>query len=186
MKKIQNGFADYYYLDEDGKVYNSQTQNYIKKYSHSYKLRTEEGKLKSISIKRLYKIVYDKEFCIDNIKDLQNEVWKEIRDTKGYYDVSSCGRVKSYHGYEAIILETNKNKGGYDRVDIIVDGIRQTKLVSHLVAYAFLPMPEKPFMQLHHINLDKNDNRLSNLQWLTKLDHIKLHKEIKQKNERKI
>ena len=184
MKKIQNGFADYYYLDEDGKVYNSQTQNYIKKYSHSYKLRTEEGELKSISIKRLYKTVYNKQFCIDNIKDLQNEVWKEIRDTKGYYYVSSCGRVKSYHGYEAIILETNKNKGGYDRVDIIVDGIRQTKLVSHLVAYAFLPMPQKPFMQLHHKDLNKNNNNVSNLQWLSKLDHIKLHKEIKQKNER--
>ena len=62
MKKIQNGFADYYYLDEKGKVYNRQTQKYINKYKHSYKLRTEEGELKSISIKRLYKIVYDKQF----------------------------------------------------------------------------------------------------------------------------
>ena len=44
MKKIQNGFADYYYLDEEGKVYNSQSQKYIKKYNkHSYKLKTKEG-----------------------------------------------------------------------------------------------------------------------------------------------
>ena len=34
MKKIQNGFADYYYLDEEGKVYNSKAQKYIKKYKH--------------------------------------------------------------------------------------------------------------------------------------------------------
>lgn len=184
MKKIENGFADYYYLDEEGKVYNSKAQKYINKYKHSYKLKTKEGELKSIAIKRLYKMVYNKQFCIDNIKDLQNEVWKEIRDTNGYYYVSSCGRVKSYHGYEAIILETNKNKGGYDRVDIIVDGIRQTKLVSHLVAYAFLPMPQKPFMELHHKDLNRNNNNANNLQWLSKLDHIKLHKEIKYKNER--
>ena len=183
MKKIENGFADYYYLDEEGKVYNSQSQKYIKKYNkHSYKLKTKEGDLKSISTKRLYKIVYDKQFCIDNIKDLQNEVWKEIRDTNGYYYVSSCGRVKSYHGYEAIILETNKNKGGYDRVDIIVDSIRQTKLVSHLVAYAFLPMPEKPFMQLHHKDLNRNNNQVRNLQWLSKIDHIKLHAQLRERS----
>ena len=184
MKKIENGFADYYYLDEEGKVYNSQKQKYIKKYKYSYKLKTKEGYLKSISTKRLYKIVYDKQFCIDNIKDLQNEIWKEIKDTNSYYYVSSCGRIKSYHGYEAIILETNRNKSGYDRVDIIVDGIRQTKLVSHLVAYAFLPMPEKPFMELHHKDLNKNNNNVNNLQWLSKMDHIKLHKEIKQKNDK--
>ena len=65
MKKIENGFADYYYLDEEGKVYNSQSQKYIRKYVHSYKLRTKEGDLKSISIKRLYKI----QICRDKIKD---------------------------------------------------------------------------------------------------------------------
>ena len=92
--------------------------------------------------------------------------------------------MKSYHGYKSVLLRTNRNKGGYDRVDIRIDGIRQTKLVSHLVAYTFLPIPDKPFMEIHHKDLNKNNNNVSNLQWLSKMDHIKLHKEIKQKNDK--
>ena len=39
-------------------------------------------------------------------------------------------------------------------------------------------------MEIHHKDLNKNNNNVSNLQWLSKMDHIKLHKEIKQKNDK--
>ena len=42
-----------------------------------------------------YKDIYNKPFCKDNIKDLENEEWKEIRGTDSYYLISNMGRVKS-------------------------------------------------------------------------------------------
>ena len=184
MKQINGVFKSRYYLTQKGQIYDRQNNHYLKKYSHnSYRLKTVNGQYKSISLKELYRNVYNKQFCIDDIENLQNEEWKEIKDTKGFYYVSTCGRVKSYHGYKSVLLRTNRNKGGYDRVDIRIDGIRQTKLVSHLVAYTFLPMPDKPFMQLHHIDLDKNNNRVSNLQWLSKADHKKIHQKIREEKD---
>ena len=184
MKQINGIYSKNYYLTQNGQIYDTQKECYLSTYSHhSYRLKTTNGQIKSISLKQLYREIYNKQFCIDNIENLQNEEWKEIEGTRGIYYVSNLGRVKSYHAYESIILRTNRNKGGYDRVDINIDGIRQTKLVHLLVAYAFLPMPEKPFMEIHHKDLNKNNNNMNNLQWLSKLDHIKLHKEIKQKNE---
>lgn len=49
-------------------------------------------------------MAYNKEFCIDNIKNLFNEEWHEIQGTNGKYLISNCGRVKSLCGYIAILL----------------------------------------------------------------------------------
>lgn len=48
-------------------------------------------------------------------------------------------------------------------------------LASHLVAAAYLPEPEEPNMELHHINGNPSDNRPSNLVWLTKEQHQEAH-----------
>ena len=54
MKQIKNNFADYYYLEEDGRVYNINTKKYLKydKY-HRYKLITQERKNKGNIIKKI-------------------------------------------------------------------------------------------------------------------------------------
>ena len=46
MKNIENGFMSYYYLVEDGKVYNSKTNKSLKLYNNTYSLRTETGETK--------------------------------------------------------------------------------------------------------------------------------------------
>lgn len=50
-------------------------------------------------------MVYNKEFCIDNIENLKDEEWKPIIETDGLYFVSNKGRIKSYHDYKAKILK---------------------------------------------------------------------------------
>ena len=90
MKQVNNGFADYYYLSIEGKVYNSNTKRYVKEDKlHRIRLRTKENELKNISLKDLYKMVYNKEFCIDQIEDLENEEWRYVRDSKEKYLVSN-------------------------------------------------------------------------------------------------
>lgn len=180
MKQINNGYKDYYYLSEDGIIYNSATKSYLKPdTSHKFKLKTIENTYKSISLKSLYRLIYNKNYCEDTIEDLPEEVWKEIPDTNATYFVSSLGRIKSYMGYKAILLKPFSNEAGYLRVDIIENGQRQTKLVHRIVANCFLPAPANIDYQLHHINGKRSSNNVSNLIWLSPYEHRKRHEEMK-------
>lgn len=54
------------------------------------------GKRKKISLKRLYRLVFEKPFCIDDIENLQGEEWKIIDNSNGEYMISNYGRIKSF------------------------------------------------------------------------------------------
>ena len=178
MKQVNNGYADYYYLQEDGSLYNAAADQTVKQSSkHNYIIRTENNERKKVSLKTLYKLVYNKPYSKDCIENLENEQWKEIDDTEGLYFISNKGRVKSLQGYETIILKAFNNQGGYARVDIIEGGKRQTKLIHRLVAAAFLPLPQKLEMQLHHKDFDKDNNAADNLEWLTPAAHSEKHRQ---------
>ena len=177
MKQVNNGYADYYYLLKDGSIYNAKDNNTVRPDTkHLYRLKTIDNKTKKVSLKKLYKLVYNDVYCIDRIDNLDDETWKEIDDTDGLYYISNKGRIKSFQGYEAIILKTFNNASGYARVDIIEEGKRQTKLVHRLVAAAFLPFPKRLDMQLHHKDFNKSNNAADNLEWLTAAEHLKKHK----------
>ena len=68
MKQLNNGYAEYYYLLEDGTVLNYDTGKIIKPDSRKmYRLKIKDGIYKKISIRQLYKTIYNKPFCYDNI-----------------------------------------------------------------------------------------------------------------------
>ena len=183
LQQINNNYADYYYLTEEGTIYNSKTNKYIKPCSNNlFKLKTIEGNYVKISLKKLYKLVFNKCYVIDNIEDLSGEHWKPIERTDNCYYVSDKGRIKSYKGYQAIILKTYLTNG-YERVDIVVDGERSSKLVSRLVAAAFLEQPKSIDMQLHHKSGCKTENNKNNLVWLTPAEHRAEHKRMKEKEQ---
>ena len=176
MLQLSNGFKEYYYLLENGDIYNNVSGKIIKPDKrHLFYLKTNEGNYKKIALKTIYKKLYNKVFCIDKIQNMQNQHWKEINGTDGLNYISDKGRVKSYKGYTAVLLKPYTNQNGYYRVDINIDGYRQTKLVHKLVAQAFLPFPKKLDMQLHHKDNNKNNNQSNNLQWLTASEHAKKH-----------
>lgn len=168
---------------ENGIVYNAAVNKYIypNEKIHKFTLLTIKEQYKTISQKTLYRMIYNKQFCNDNIQNKDNEIWKEIDRTNGVYYISNSGRVKSLKGYNAIILKPFYNKGGYARVDIVQDGKKTTKLIHRLVAAAFLPFPQSIEMQIHHKDFDNTNNAADNLQWLNPAEHRKKHieKEIK-------
>ncbi len=53
-------------------------------------------------------------------------------------------------------------------------------LASHLVAAAYLPEPEEPDMELHHIDGNPANNRPNNLVWLTKEQHQEAHRKMRE------
>lgn len=178
MVNLIQPFKNCYYLCENGTIYNSETGKIIKPDKrHNFYLYTEAGTKKYISQMKLYRQLYNKEYCIDDTENLEGEQWKEVTDTKGKYFVSNKGRIKSLQYYKAMILKPYINQGGYLRVDIDIEGSRRSVLVHRLVAAAFLPLPERIDLQLHHKDLNKNNNAADNLEWLTAADHRKKHNE---------
>lgn len=93
-----------------------------------------------------------------------NEIWKDIKEYEGLYQVSNLGRVKRVETDR--ILKGQNNSTGYLRVRLYKNNIAYNMRVHRLVAEAFIPNPDnKP--QVNHIDEDKTNNSLANLEWMT-------------------
>lgn len=69
-------------------------------------------------------------------------------------------------------IATAINKWGYVTCNIRVGGKSKNVPAHRIVADAFIPNTErKP--QVNHINLDKSDNRPSNLEWATRSENMR-------------
>lgn len=177
MKQINNGFKDYYYLDINGNVYNSISKSYLKQHDHKYKLRTLENKQKTISLKELYRAVYNKNFCTDEIPLLDNEIFREIDNTNGLYLISNYGRVKSLVGYKAKIMKAHITPNGYYRLQIVQEGEPINWFIHSLVATAFLGPAKSLNYQIHHKDFNSLNNKAENLEYLSPQEHRKKHYE---------
>lgn len=98
------------------------------------------------------------------------EIWKDIEEYKGLYQVSNLGRVRSIRNGKEKILKPFDNHG-YLRVQLYKDGVRKKETVHRLVAKTFIPNPEnKPYVD--HINTIREDNKVENLRWVTHEENI--------------
>lgn len=100
------------------------------------------------------------------------EIWKDIEEFDGLYQVSNYGRVKSIvvdgniWRSEERILKTHADKKGYLRVKFYYKSKAYTRKVHRLVAQAFIPNP-KNFPQVNHKDEVKTNNCVENLEWCT-------------------
>lgn len=100
------------------------------------------------------------------------EVWKDIPNYEGLYQVSNLGRVKSFrrstnHRYESeYILKPLHANNGYCQVTLYDNTIRHKFLIHRLVAQAFIPNPEN-LPQVNHKDENPYNNAASNLEWCT-------------------
>ena len=83
--------------------------------------------------------------------------------------ISSWGRVKSLKTGQ--LRKTPAGKRGYPVISYTRDGKTRLLTVHRLVAQAFLPNPEE-LPQVNHIDGDKTNNHLSNLEWVSARDNM--------------
>lgn len=113
---------------------------------------------------------------------MKKEIFKAVQGYEHLYEVSSLGRVKSlprlrtwgnrtYLTQERFI-KLSKNKSGYFTLNLC-GGIEKKNWyidVHRLVAMAFLER-KRGFDIVNHIDLDKTNNKVENLEWVNKREN---------------
>lgn len=103
------------------------------------------------------------------------EIWKDIKGYEGLYQVSNLGRLRTLQRYniskkkhEKIckILKLGEHRQGYQTTMLSKDGKQKAYLVHRLVAETFI-RNEKSNPEVNHIDADKTNNCVSNLEWVT-------------------
>lgn len=105
------------------------------------------------------------------------EEWKDVNGFGGTIQVSNTGKVRSMgtrtHPQHEYVQRLSC--WGYPVVHLNIRGTNKTLRVHRLVAESFIPNPyNKP--QVNHINGDKTDNRVENLEWVTRSENC-IHRE---------
>ena len=96
------------------------------------------------------------------------EVFKAIPGYIGMYEVSNLGRVKSLKFNKHRILKLSDDGAGYHTLGLSSNNITKTFKAHQLVAMAFLNhKPKGHKLVVNHINFNKKDNRVENLEIVT-------------------
>lgn len=121
-----------------------------------------------------------------------NEEWRCIKGYEGLYEISSFGRVRSLNYRRNGISQIMKLTAGWNKYikATLVDkeGNSRTYRVHRLVAENFLPPPPPDKTMVNHKSGQKQDNRVSNLEYVDAKEnannpatkpnyHIRYHRE---------
>jgi hypothetical protein len=119
-------------------------------------------------------------FSLDLIKRRINgvlyiEEWAAVFECPGVYEISTFGRLKKLGRWSRSkprrwipekILAPVKDRKGYLRVSLKINGKRRNRYAHRLVAIAFIPQPDgKP--DVNHKTCVKTKNHYSQLEWCT-------------------
>lgn len=92
------------------------------------------------------------------------EEFKAVKGYEGLYEVSNLGRVRSLKYGKGRVLCGSNNGAGYLQVVLSKNSKRKDCAVHRLVAEAFIPNPDG-LPQINHIDEDKTNNCVWNLEW---------------------
>ena len=94
--------------------------------------------------------------------------WKQIKDFSRYL-VSDDGRV--FSTISDIIVSQRDNGGGYMQVYITSDKGKKKRLYAHRLVYATHKAPIPKGYEINHIDEDKANNDISNLDCVTPVEN---------------
>lgn len=121
------------------------------------------------------------------------EEWRDIAGFDGRYQISNIGNVRSipyvsyqesshpgkmmYKRHPGKILNPTDNGNGYKIICLRICGRKRKNFYVHrLVAEAFIPNPDG-LKEINHIDFDKGNNVVSNLEWVSRKGNIEWSKD---------
>ncbi|UGO48010.1 HNH endonuclease [Bacillus phage vB_BanS_MrDarsey] len=124
--------------------------------------------------------------------------WKDLKGYEGLYQVSDTGELRSldrrelctrkdgqqfFRSRKGKTLVLSKDDDGYLVTSISKDGNPKGIKIHRLVAEAFIPNPENK-EQVNHIDGNKENNHVDNLEWSTNHENITHAVETKLRNDK--
>jgi hypothetical protein len=111
---------------------------------------------------------------------MEKEIWVDVTDYEGYYQISNHGRLKSIErrkldgGLVKEKIMKQQLTRGYPTTLLSKDGIRKPHRIHRLVAKAFVynPNPEN-FKMVNHIDGITDNNYYKNLEWCDDLHNVR-------------
>lgn len=106
-----------------------------------------------------------------------SEIWKDIPNYQGLYQVSDYGNIRSLDHYsnnhypdgnkqfhKGKILKPFENANGYLLIKLYKNGHNTTFQLHRIVANVFLPNHNKK-LQVNHLDENTKNNKVTNLEW---------------------
>lgn len=139
------------------------------------------------------------------VKKQGYETFTEYLTDKGHYKVKDKWRIKTKYkalpddaqpiphceGYYAtpegeiwkhspklkcwLKLAQQSHKSGYKACQVYIDNKKRVKYIHRLIAAAFYGYPGSGY-DVHHVNADRHDNHINNLQWMKAEEHRRMPK----------
>lgn len=110
-----------------------------------------------------------------------NEIWKEIPNYEGYFEVSTLGNFRSKdriikykqsgtRNYPGKPLKVEVMQDGYSRIVLMKESIKRRYMCHRLVAETYISNPgNKPYV--NHIDGNRSNNCVENLEWCTQSEN---------------
>lgn len=101
------------------------------------------------------------------------ELWKPINGYEGFYEISSCGNVRSLPHFDKMnryrpgkLLQPQRHDKGYLQITLCKEGAKKRFYIHRLVADAFIQNQEPTkYCEINHIDENKTNNHVDNLEW---------------------
>ena len=98
----------------------------------------------------------------------RQEIFKPVKGFEGLYEISNYGRLRNMRK----IMKMYRINSGYLAAKLVKEGQRTSVLIHRLVAQEFLPNPDAK-KEVNHINQEKTDNSVDNLEWVSSQENKK-------------
>lgn len=104
------------------------------------------------------------------------EQWKDIKGYEGIYQVSDLGNIKRLAGSpkckEDRILRKSVSSNGYLFITLYKNGKSKIYRIHRLVMENFCPVENMENLEVNHLDEDRTNNCLNNLEWTTRAENL--------------